>query len=97
MIRIFLWSVLVIGAIWIATSMVLPTPGPAAQTEITIVWRKTDQGWLRAESWLVKKDYLYQRPEPPLYPMTLLPMIVTLSIGALVLGQPKKKRELDRS
>ncbi|MEW4563444.1 hypothetical protein AB1K70_13010 [Bremerella sp. JC770] len=69
--------------------MVLPTPGPAAQKENLIVWRRTDQGWLRAESWLVEKDYLYQEPTPPLYPMTLLPIIVTLSIGALMLGQPE--------
>jgi len=70
--------------------MVLPTRGPAAQEDFTIVWRRTDQGWMRAESWLVKREYLYQEPTPPLYPMTLLPIIVTLSIGALVLGQPKK-------
>ncbi|QDU77856.1 hypothetical protein Pan97_49350 [Bremerella volcania] len=69
--------------------MVLPTSGPAAQKEVTIVWRKTDEGWLRAESWLVAKDYLYQEPKPPLYPMTLLPIIITLSVGALVLGQPR--------
>ncbi|MBA2114571.1 hypothetical protein HOV93_17370 [Planctomycetes bacterium FF15] len=69
--------------------MVLPTRGPAAQPEVTVIWRRTDQGWLRAESWLVTKDYLYQEPKPPLYPMTLLPIIVTLSIGALVLGQPR--------
>lgn len=69
--------------------MVLPTPGPAAQQEVTVVWRRTNQGWLRAESWLVTKDYLYQEPKPPLYPMTLLPIIVTLSVGALVLGQPR--------
>ena len=72
--------------------MVLPTPGPAAQQEVTIVWRRTDQGWLRAESWLVEKDYLYQEPQPPLYPVTLLPIIVTLSIGALMLGQPSDER-----
>ncbi|WDI44955.1 hypothetical protein [Bremerella sp. P1] len=89
MIRILLWTFLVLGAIWIATSMVLPTPGPASQREVTVVWRRTDQGWLRAESWLVEKDYLYQEPKPPLYPMTLLPIIVTLSVGALILGQPK--------
>jgi len=88
-IRVLLWSFLVLGAIWIATSMVLPTPGPAAQVESSIVWRRTDQGWLRAESWLVEKDYLYREPTPPLYPMTLLPIIVTLSIGALMLGQPE--------
>lgn len=70
--------------------MVLPTPGPAAQEEVNVVWRRTDQGWLRAESWLVAKDYLYREPEPPLFPMTLLPIIVTLSVGALVLGQPKE-------
>lgn len=89
MIRLLLWSFLVLGALWTATSIVLPTPGPAAQTEITVVWRRTDQGWLRAESWLEEQNYLYQEPRPPLYPMTLLPIIVAVSVGALVMGQPK--------
>ncbi len=87
--RLLLSSLLILIALWLGTSVVLPTRGPAAQDEVTVVWRKTDEGWLRAEGWLIQRDYLYQEPSPPVYPMTILPMIVTLSIAALVLGQPQ--------
>ncbi|PQO46539.1 hypothetical protein [Blastopirellula marina] len=60
-----------------------------------VVWRKTDRGWIRAEAWLAPKEHLYGEPTPPIYPLSALPMVVILSISALILF-PSKPTFQDR-
>lgn len=77
-----------------ATSVVIPATNPGSSpSDEEIIWRRTDSGWVRAEDWLVKRDYLYHQPSPPVYPLAALPMVVLLSVTALVLGQPATKRK----
>ncbi|PQO31565.1 hypothetical protein [Blastopirellula marina] len=93
MTRTILSTLLVFFALWLATSAVIPASMPGtSQSHVEVIWRRTDSGWIRAENWLVKRDYLYQEPSPPVYPLAVLPMVVLLSVTALVLDQPAATR-----
>lgn len=93
MIRGFLTLLLILLAFWMATSVVIPQPGMVPDEEATTVWRRTDQGWQRADRWLKSHEHLLREPVPPLYPIALLPLIVTIGLLGLILGQPKQARE----
>lgn len=89
LVRILLSTLLVFFALWMATSGVIPASVPeTSQPHVQVIWRRTNSGWIRAENWLVKRDYLYQEPEPPVYPLAVLPMVILLSLTALVVCQP---------
>ncbi|WP_147274428.1 hypothetical protein [Bremerella cremea] len=89
MTRVILSTLFVFLAFWLATSAVIPASIPeSSRSPAQVIWRKTDTGWIRAENWLVQRDYLYQEPEPPIYPLAVLPMMLLLSITALILNQP---------
>lgn len=94
MIRGFLILLLLILALWMATSAVLPPPGGGSEEDKTAIWRRTDEGWQRADAWLSPNDHLKREPVPPLYPVALLPLIVAVGIVSLILGQPKRPAEI---
>lgn len=92
--RTLLNTLLILCAFWMATSLVLPGSGPAASSSRPqVVWRRTDTGWIRAESWLVCNEHLDREPTPPVYPIAALPMVVTLSVLALMLCPKSKTNE----
>ncbi|GAA4432785.1 hypothetical protein [Bremerella cremea] len=93
MARVLFIFLLVLFALWLGTSVELPAPPQGAEANSLVIWRRTESGWIRAESWLVSRDHLNREPTPPLYPVAALPMIITLSIGALLIGQPKESRD----
>ena len=89
MTRVILSTLLVFLALWLATSAVIPASVPeSTPSHVRVIWRKTDTGWIRAENWLAPRDHLYQEPEPPIYPLAVLPMVLLLSVTALILNQP---------
>ena len=89
MLRPILILLLLAMTTWLATSAVLPPHGGGSEEETTAIWRRTDQGWQRADAWLKSNDHLKREPVPPLYPVALLPLIVAVGIVSLILGQPK--------
>lgn len=89
MFRGFLTLLLLLLAFWVATSAVVPPSGVAPDEEPAAIWRRTDQGWQRADGWLKPNDHLRQEPVPPLYPIALLPLIVAIGLLGLIFGQPE--------
>ncbi len=72
-----------------ATTAVIPASSPGtSESHVHVIWRRTDTGWVRAENWLIQRDYLYREPSPPIYPLAVLPLVLMLSVTALVLDQP---------
>jgi len=93
LIRAFLTTLLLLVALWAATFAVLPTGATGSRRPPDPIWRRTDQGWIRAETWLSPhRDASYQ-PEPPIYPIAALPLIVVCAVCVLIIEQqPPKER-----
>ncbi|MBI1248456.1 hypothetical protein GC197_11540 [bacterium] len=88
--RLLCTSLLVLAALWMGTSLALPTPNYGAAPQNMVIWRKTDSGWVRAEAWLDRPEGLLSEPRPPIYPVTVLPTVLAVSVIAILIWQPKQ-------
>ena len=90
MTRLLCTCLLLLAALWMGTNLVLPSPNYGAVPKNVVIWRRTDVGWVRAEGWLNRPKELTVEPQPPVYPVTVLPMILVVSVIAILIRQPKR-------
>lgn len=103
LLRTLLTLMLVAVSLWIAINGVLPAPRPGAAqapsaTTTTlrpdeITWRRTDEGWVVADEWLAPPPSETAPARPWVHPFTLFPLVVVISLLALVLDRPKGRPE----
>lgn len=94
MLRTILFLATLPVVFWLATSAVVPTADYShaeASMEPTeaVQWRHTVDGWepideLQAEAPLVDS-------QPPIHPLTLLPLVVAVALSALLAFEPKEE------
>jgi len=87
-IRLILLAFCVPFSFWLATSATLPGSN-TLPTSPEITWRRTNQGWERANRWLANQEHLRRKPSPMVHPVAVLPMVVVISSMGLMLGQPR--------
>ncbi|MEX1040027.1 MAG: hypothetical protein WDZ51_05330 [Pirellulaceae bacterium] len=96
LLRTLLTLMLVAVSLWIAINGVLPAPRPGAANLVErepadeITWRRTDKGWVVADEWITPQPAETAPAQPHIHPFTLLPLVVVISLLALVLDQPKR-------
>ncbi|TWT38370.1 hypothetical protein [Blastopirellula retiformator] len=79
-------------AFWLATSAVIPmadySPAETAQASPEpIEWRHTVDGWEPVEELQVEAPADRQ---PPIHPLTLLPLVVAVALSALLAFEPQE-------